>query len=217
MENFPVFHPTYFPTVYQYVKMLACKEVVFEVNDNYQKQTYRNRCFIYGANGKQLLNVPISKASGKQKSKDILVNYSSNWQKEHLKSLISAYKSSPFFEFYIDELMPVFTNQVNYLVDLNVLIFTILNDALQIEIPFYKTKEYHQETTNDFRYLVNAKKEFVLSLPSYTQVFQEKHGFIANLSILDLLFNVGPNAEMYLLNSQIAELQSIGESKKIRR
>jgi len=217
MENFPVFHPTYFPTIYQYVKMLNSNKVLFEVYDNYQKQTYRNRCFIYGANGKQLLNVPVSKASGKQKSKDILVSYSSNWQKEHLKSLISAYKSSPFFEFYIDELMPVFTNQIKYLVDLNVLLFTILNDALQIEIPFYKTKEYHKETTNDFRYLVNAKKEFGLSLPSYTQVFQGKYDFIANLSILDLLFNEGPNAEMYLLNSQITDLQNIDKSKEIRR
>ena len=195
-----VFHPTYFPTIYQYAKMLQSRKVVFEVEDNYQKQTYRNRCFIYGANGKQLLNVPVTKVSGKQKTKDILINYSANWQKEHVKSLISAYKSSPFFEFYIDELMPVFMEQKKYLLDLNIFIFSKLNEALQIDIPFKMTADYGKEIDNDFRYLVNAKKEISLNLPKYTQVFQKKHGFIPNLSILDLLFNEGPNAEMYLLN-----------------
>ncbi len=200
MVELPVFHPTYFPTIYQYAKMLQSRKVVFEVEDNYQKQTYRNRCFIYGANGKQLLNVPVTKVSGKQKTKDILINYSANWQKEHVKSLISAYKSSPFFEFYIDELMPVFMEQKKYLLDLNISIFSKLNEALQIDIPFKMTADYGKEIDNDFRYLVNAKKDITPNLPKYIQVFHEKHGFIPNLSILDLLFNEGPNAEMYLLN-----------------
>jgi len=200
MVEFSVFHPTYFPTIYQYAKMLQSRKVVFEVEDNYQKQTYRNRCFIYGANGKQLLNVPVTKVSGKQKTKDVLISYNANWQKEHVKSLISAYKSSPFFEFYIDELMPVFIEQKKYLLDLNIFIFSKLNEALQVDIPFKITADYSKEIDNDFRYLVNAKKEITPNLPKYTQVFQEKHQFIPNLSILDLLFNEGPNAEMYLLN-----------------
>ena len=114
--------------------------------------------------------------------------------------MISAYKSSPFFEFYIDELMPVFIEQKKYLLDLNIFIFSKLNEALQVDIPFKITADYSKEIDNDFRYLVNAKKEITPNLPKYTQVFQEKHQFIPNLSILDLLFNEGPNAEMYLLN-----------------
>ncbi len=184
--------------------MLHRDSVFFEINDNYQKQTYRNRCYIYGANGKQLLNVPISKNSGKQKSKDILVNYAENWQKEHLKSLISAYQSSPFFEFYIDDLMPVFTTKEKYLVDLNIKIFQILNDAIQVEIPFKLTNEYQEFCEEDYRFLANAKKESIPNLPKYTQVFQEKHGFIPNLSILDLLFNEGPNTELYLKKKSIS-------------
>ena len=193
-----IFHPTYFPSIVQYALMVKHKDIVFEVNGNFQKQTYRNRCYILGANGKQLLNVPISKKSGKQKTKDILVNYSENWQKEHLKSLISAYKSSPFFEFYIDDLMPIFTKKEKYLTDLNTTVFSLLNEAIQVNIPYELSKEYITDNENDFRYLVNAKKEKIQKLPKYTQVFSDKYHFKPNLSILDLLFNEGPNAEMYL-------------------
>ncbi|HFS67413.1 MAG TPA: hypothetical protein ENK67_04300 [Flavobacteriia bacterium] len=199
MPNTAVFHPSYFPSILQYAMMLQKNPVLFEVNDHFQKQTYRNRCYIYGANGKQLLNVPITKKSGKQVSKDVLVNYDENWQKEHVKSLISAYKSSPFFEFYIDDLMPIFTKKEKYLVDLNIAVFQLLNDAIQVEIPFELTADYQLEFTNDFRFLVNAKQETNVLFPKYIQVFQEKHSFIPNLSILDLLFNEGPNTEMYLM------------------
>ena len=193
-----IFHPTYFPSIVQYALMVKHKDIVFEVNGNFQKQTYRNRCYILGANGKQLLNVPISKKSGKQKTKDIIINYSENWQKEHLKSLISAYKSSPFFEFYIDDFMPIFTKKEKYLINLNTTIFSLLNEAIQVNIPYELSKEYITDSENNFRYLVNAKKEALVQMPKYTQVFSNKYGFIPNLSMLDLLFNEGPNAEMYL-------------------
>lgn len=198
MSNIAVFHPTYFPSILQYAKMLASNKLVFEIHDHYQKQTYRNRCYILGANGKQLLNVPISKKSGKQLTKDIVVNYAENWQKEHLKSLISAYKSSPFFEFYIDDFMPVFNQKEKYLVDLNIKIFQLVNEALQVKIPFQLSNEYQTENNSDYRKLVQAKIKSNVDFPFYIQVFQDKHPFMPNLSILDLLFNLGPNTEMYL-------------------
>ncbi len=175
--------------------------IIFEVNDNFQKQTYRNRCYIYGANGKQLLNVPVQKKSGeKQLSKDVKIDYSSNWQSEHLKALFSAYSSSPFFEFYIDELRPIFEIKESFLIDLNIKTFQILQNTLEVSITFNKSKEYLKEVENDYRFLVNAKSKSLIDLPKYTQVFDLKHGFISNLSILDLLFMEGPSSLIYLNN-----------------
>ncbi len=193
-----LFHPTYFPTILQYQKMIEAKAIIFEVSDNFQKQTYRNRCYIYGANGKQLLNVPIVKGSSKQKTKDIKISYAENWQKEHLKSLDSAYKSSPFYEFYIDDILPFFTNKTTFLLDFNIKIFELVNSLLPIKISYSKSIEYQVKVKNDYRFLVHAKQETAAILPKYTQVFSEKHGYIKNLSILDLLFNEGPNAVLYL-------------------
>ncbi len=178
--------------------MIEAKVVIFEVLDNYQKQTYRNRCYIYGANGKQLLNIPIVKGSSKQKTKDIKISYAENWRKEHLKSLDSAYKSSPFYEFYIYDILPIFTNKTTFLLDFNLKIFELINSLLPINISYSKSTEYQIKVKNDYRFLVNAKQEITDILPKYTQVFSEKHGFIENLSILDLLFNEGTNAILYL-------------------
>lgn len=178
--------------------MLNASELIFEVHDNFQKQTYRNRCYIYGANGKQLLNIPIQKQSGKQLTKDIKIDYSANWQAEHYKSLLSAYSSSPFFEYYIDDLKSILTNKETFLLDLNIKTFLILQEVLQEDISYTKSTIYNKERKDDFRILVNAKKELTIDLTSYTQVFNLKHGFIANLSMLDLLFMEGPSASIYL-------------------
>ena len=174
------------------------KELVFEVNDNFQKQTYRNRCYIYGANGKQLLNIPIQKISGKQLTKDVKIDYGSNWQMEHLKSLHSAYRSSPFFEFYIDDLEELFTKKETFLLDLNIQTIQKVMDALQLKVDYLLSKSYEKDLFNDYRFLVNAKSKEKFNFPTYTQVFNNKHGFIENLSILDLLFLEGPASELYI-------------------
>jgi len=196
--EFSTFHPTYFSSIYQFVKMLQTGTIIFEAADNFQKQTYRNRCYIYGANGKQLLNIPTQKVSGKQLTKDVKIDYSENWQSLHLKSLISAYRSSPFFEFYIDDLQILFTKKEEFLMDLNINTFKIITDLLPVKIPFSKTITFSNELENDFRSLVNSKSKEMHHLPKYTQVFNDKHGYLENLSILDLLFNEGPNALLYL-------------------
>lgn len=177
-------------------------DIIFEKFDNYQKQTYRNRCYIYGANGRQLLTVPIlhPKSQGRQKTRDIKIDYSFAWQKNMIKSLKASYRSSPYFEFYEDEIIPVFEKKMNYLLDLNFLAHDILGECLQLENKLDYSERYVEsyDDGTDFRYLAKAKGEPKYDLKKYTQVFESKYGYIGNLSILDLLFNEGTNALQYL-------------------
>ena len=198
--------PSYFPSIAQYIAIFRSQAIVFETADNFQKQTYRNRCYICSPNGKQLLNVPIKKASnGKQKTKDVLIDYDTDdWQKKHLKSFQAAYRSSPFFEFYEDELLAIFQKKHKFLLDLNLDTHLFVMDALQEEKTYSQTKSFELTATEqDFRFLANAKLQLDIQLPAYTQMFNEKHGFIENLSILDLLFMNGPSASIYLQNTSI--------------
>lgn len=198
-------HPTYFSPIIQYVAIAKSKQILFEVEDNFQKQTYRNRCYIYTANGKHLLNIPIQHTKGsKQKTKDVKIDYKYNWNKLHLKTLETAYNSSPFFEFYIDDLKPIFEKQFTFLTDLNLKCHEIILDALQLDIPYTKTSEFIKEVTYlDGRNLANAKSKEKFNLKRYIQVFEQNKGFIPNLSILDLLFMEGPNALNYLENQTV--------------
>ena len=193
-------HPTYFSPIIQYVAIAKANEIVFEVEDNFQKQTYRNRCYISTANGKHILNVPVQHIKGvKQKSKDTKIDYKDDWHKLHIKTLQTAYSSSPFFEFYIDDLLPIFEKKIPFLVDLNLKCHEFIMDALQLEISNSKTTEYNKDVDYlDLRNLTIAKSNNIYNLERYIQVFEQNHGFISNLSILDLLFMEGPNALNYL-------------------
>ena len=196
-----LFIPTYFSPVSQYAAIAQSKEIIFENEDNFQKQSYRNRCYIFGANGKQLLNVPVKNTTKgiKRKSKDTLIENDFPWQSQHLKSLQSAYRKSPFFEFYIDDLQPILKNKYKYLIDLNIDTYLFITDALQINQSYSKTKEFFIESKQkDFRLLADVKKHPKIHLERYIQMFDDKHGFISNLSILDLLFMEGPNSISFL-------------------
>ncbi len=194
-------HPTYFPNIAHFVAMAKAREVTFEMEDNFVKQTYRNRAYIYGANGKLALNIPVVHSQkNRQKYKDVTIFNEDNWQSQHWKSLLSAYRTSPFFEFYEDELQPLFTEKAEFILDFNFKCFETICDCLQLDVNIEKTDAFEKEVTDktDARSLVNAKKETPQNFDPYTQVFGDKHGFIPNLSILDLLFNEGPNALNYL-------------------
>ena len=174
-------HPCYFGPISQYVAMANAETVLFENEDNYQKQTYRNRMYIYGANGKLSLNIPIKHTGDKtqhQKYKDVRIENEFNWQKQHWKSLQIAYRTSPFFEYYEDDLQPLYEKKFKFLLDLNYNCMDLLADCLQLDLKAEKTEEY--------------------ILEPYSQVFDAKFGFLKDLCILDLLFNEGPGSQSYL-------------------
>ena len=160
-----------------------------------------NRCYIYNSSGKQLLTIPVKhqNTENRKKTKDTLVENNFDWQDQHFKSLKIAYRTSPFFEFFEDDLAPIFEKKYKYLQDLNIDTFLFIDDALQLESKFTKTIEYEVENNDiDFRILADRKHKPNKVVDRYIQMFDDKHGFIPNLSILDLLFMEGPNTISFL-------------------
>ena len=200
-----ILYPSYFSPIIHYVVLAQYDNIVFEVEDHFQKQTYRNRCYIYGANGKQLLNIPVKHNNTTRKTKDIRIEYAFDWQKQHIKTIQTAYRSSPYFEFYEEDMLALFKEKPKYLLDLNLRYQEQILELLQLDITFEKTIEYHKVYSNalDLRHVVNAKNEEYFSFSEYFQAFSNKHGFIENLSILDLLFMEGPSALTYLEEQEI--------------
>ncbi len=202
-------HPTYFPNIAHFVSMVNAETLLFEVEDNYQKQTFRNRTIIYAANGALILSIPVVfSQKNRQKFKDVKIANETDWQSQHWKSLQSAYRTSPFFEFYEDDLQPLFTKKETYLLDFNFKCLEVIFDCLQLDSTFTKTESYQKiiEDKTDLRHLVNTNQEQLQQqqqFSNYTQVFNNKYGFINNLSILDLLFNEGTNALNYLQSQKL--------------
>ena len=198
--------PTYFPSISHFVAMAQFEKIVFEMEDNFQKQTNRNRTYIYSPNGIQLLNIPVKHSKQiHQKTKDVKIETDFDWQKQHFKSLEAAYRSSPFFEYFEDDIYPIFEKKHTFLVDLNFEVLDIVTKCLRMKLEYDTTTEYFQEVdsdTMDFRFLANGKKDSS-QFESYPQVFQEKAGFLNNLNILDLLFNEGRYAMDYLKNQTL--------------
>lgn len=206
MKNI-LLHPMYFGSIAQYVAIANAESIVFEDHDNYQKQTYRNRTYIYGANGRLTLSIPVlhSKDNERQLYRDIKIENSFKWQLLHWRSLESAYRTSPFFEFYEEEFAHLFETPKKYLLDFNYECMQIVWDCLQLDLPYSKSKEYFKtpENIDDQRRLINFKKENTSGFEAYIQVFKDKYGFKPNLSILDLIFNEGTNALTYLESQSI--------------
>lgn len=200
-------HPTYFPSISHFVALVQAEQLTFEIEDNFQKQTNRNRAYIYSPNGIQLLNIPVKHSKERhQKTKDIKIENDFDWQKQHFKSLEAGYRSSPFFEYFEDDIRPIFEKKHTFLMDLNFETFAFLTKSMRMKFNYTTTKEYFHEvdaeSVLDFRVLANGKKDSCL-FENYKQVFDDKHGFINNLSILDLLFNEGKFALDYLKSQKI--------------
>jgi hypothetical protein len=198
-------HPGYFPSISHFVAIAQSDLVTFEMDDNFQKQTNRNRMYIYSPNGIQLLNIPIKHSKvAHQKTKDVKLETAFDWQKQHFKSLEAAYRTSPFFEYFEDDIAPIFQKKHTFLMDLNLETMSVVSKCLGLEFDYNETAEYFHEVTDkiDWRGLINGKKDTSVFEP-YTQVFGEKYGYLNNLSILDLLFNEGRYALDYLKKQRL--------------
>ena len=195
-------HPTYFPSIATFCAIVQ-NDVVWEAHDNFQKQTYRNRCYICTDKGKHMLNIPIKHVGGdegRQKYAEVEMDRSYDWKKLHWRTLETAYRTSPFFEFYEDDLKSLFEGEEKSLYQFNLKTIEAIGNCLGIQIPSEKTEEFQPNLSEnlDARFLVEAKKKLRVQLEPYSQVFEDRHGFYPNLSVLDLLFNEGTNALSYL-------------------
>jgi len=190
----------YFPPI-TYFKYLIEGTCIIEANENFQKQSYRNRCAILTANGKEQLVIPVKHQEKSTNSiREQRVSYAENWQIKHWRSITSAYNHSPFFEFYKDEISSIFFNKYDLLFDLNHNLLALLTKFLQIKMPSISEEwERFPHSIVDMRNEIHPKIKTEIKLNTYHQVFISKFGFSPNLSILDLLFNLGPDAHIYLL------------------
>ena len=198
--------PAYFASIAQYAAILQADDITFEIHDNFLKQTYRTRCFIFAANGKLLLNVPVNKIKGQKTiTANTEISYAEDWQKLHLKSLQSAYQNSPFFEYYEHDLAKIYNTHFTSLGELHQACHNFVMDTLQEKITTKTTSDYIINPNHliDLRTWIDAKKDIDIHFSNYIQMFDDKHGFISNLSILDLIFMEGPSASIYLENLEL--------------
>ena len=196
-------NPNYFPNIHQFTQIIKADNIIFEVSDNYQKQTFRNRTYIYGANGKLGLFIPVIHTHKKRELfKDVKISYDINWMDLHLKSLQSAYRSSPYFEYFEDDFIKLYSEREKFLADFNIKCIKLICNLLDLDLDFKISNEYVEKTNDiiDLRDLSNARKEKKIETPQYIQVFESKHGYINNLSILDLIFSEGPNSVSLITN-----------------
>lgn len=202
-----IFSTAYFAPVQYYWHMNRVDNVVMEAYEHYTKQTWRNRCTIATANGPMTLSLPIeADPSGRKPIRDCKLSDHGNWQHLHWNSIESAYRSSPFFEYYQDDIRPFFERRNCFLVDFNDEIRKTICDMIEIAPQVRFSQEYVDEQTlpngwQDFRTRIHPKKdarETGFEAIPYYQVFDRKFGFLPNLSILDLVFNMGPESVLYL-------------------
>jgi len=186
-----------------YYSVLAkSSKVYIDGFENFQKQSYRNRCVISGPNGPLKLIIPIIRIS-KNIVKDVKIDNHQNWRKIHWKSLESSYRSSPYFEFYEEEFKPLYLEKkIEYLLDFNQQLNLVLLRCLNLDTEIIFSDSYIEKEgkINDFRDIIHpsSKPTETVKKIKYSQVFQESQDFIYNLSVYDLLFNQGPLARQFL-------------------
>ena len=201
---------TYFGPVQWYQKLYRADQVQIERWESFQKQTYRNRCLIATTQGVQALTVPVERDNSQSSIKDLRISDHGNWRHLHWNALMSAYGESPFFDYYQDDIRPFFEKRWDYLLDFNEAIRQKMCELIDIQPQVSYTTEYLPESsliTHHLSLIISYRESIRPKHPlpdpdftpkPYYQVYQQKHGFLPNLSILDLLFNMGPEGIFYL-------------------
>ena len=218
-----IFPTAYFPCISYVAQYLAEEDPVIEIFDTYHKQTYRNRCHVMTANGVQLLSIPVRQVNGNHTmTKDMVISTVEPWQQIHRRCLESAYKASPYFDHYYGYIAPIFEQRYERLVDLNDASLAAILKMLKVKKEIVHTNDYAKEADVDFRNVFvkrqqptansqqltansqqpTANSQQLTPLPSYYQVFEQKFPFAPDLSVLDLIFNEGPEAMDYLKDLQ---------------
>jgi hypothetical protein len=191
----------YLPPAEYFSLISHADEVLIEREENYLKQSYRNRCYILSAHGLQLLSVPVYLGSQhKIPLKEIRIDYTKRWQQVHLRAITASYNSSPYFQFYFENIEKIISKRTSFLIDLNRELTESVLKMLKMKIKLSYTTDFEpvEEAGYDFRYRISPKKSSQFILKEYLQVFSAGNGFVQGLSIIDLIFNMGPEAVDYL-------------------
>jgi|LSQX01.1.fsa_nt_gb hypothetical protein len=185
-----------------YSRLFSADSALIEIHDNYQKQSYRNRCTIAGANGPLSLSIPVEKPTSSDcRMKDIRIAPHGNWQHLHWNAIVSAYNSTPFFQYYEEDFRPFYERKISFLHDFNEGLRRLVCRLIGIETPLSFTASYVAslpENFTDLRETIHPKKRSDHATRDYYQVFAGRHGFLPNLSIIDLLFNMGNESRLFL-------------------
>jgi hypothetical protein len=205
MNETAILSTAYLGPIQYYQKLMNYPACIIDNHEHFIKQTYRSRCEIYSPNGVLTLSIPLEKRNKRQPVKDVRISYEYNWQTLHWRSLESSYRRSPFFEYYEDDLRPFYENKkFDFLIDLNESLQQEILALLKLKPNYRFSTEYKSEYDNadDFRNIISPK-ESKDSDPSfspkiYSQVFETRHGFLPNLSIVDVLFNQGSRAGQHI-------------------
>jgi hypothetical protein len=195
----PVLLPTsYMPSIHYFMLMAAAPEVFIEKYETYPKRTFRNRCEIYSANGKLQLTIPVNRVNGHHTRADkVLISDQYDWQVLHWRAIRIAYTNSPFYLYYKDDIEVFYQKQFDNLFDFNLKLLKEVCSIIDFDVKISTTETFQKDPENmaDFRHILSPKFDISgFNFKPYYQAFSEKHGFIPGLSILDLLFNMGPES-----------------------
>ncbi len=203
----PLFPTAYFPSIALMAAMVKAPKIDIDIQESFPKQTHRNRTVIITANGPMTLSVPVVRPNGTHTlTRDILISYSEKWSTIHWRTIESAYNSSPYFLYYRDEIEKILMTKHDTLIQLNESLLQLLLRKLKIELTIEYTSDFvkPQNTANDFRDKYSYKRpESCPICPTYTQVFSDRIPFNPNVSIIDTLFNLGPETKEYLSKIQV--------------